>query len=82
MFAVLFGLTMDYEVFLVSRMREEWLGPRDNAKAVIRGQAISGRWWLPARLNKHLPHLDIEGDAVASPVEEEVPAKDEVPVPV
>jgi RND superfamily putative drug exporter len=43
MFAVLFGLSMDYEVFLVSRMHEEWLGTRDNARAVNRGQAITGR---------------------------------------
>jgi RND superfamily putative drug exporter len=43
MFAVLFGLSMDYEVFLVSRMQEEWLKTRDNTKAVNRGQAITGR---------------------------------------
>ena len=137
MFAVLFGLSMDYEVFLVSRMHEEWLKTRNNAKAVNRGQAITGRtitalalimavvflsfvlstdrtikmiglgmataiildallvrtvlvpaimhslgdanWRLPAWLNRRLPHLDIEGDAVASLVEEEL--KEEVPVP-
>jgi RND superfamily putative drug exporter len=43
MFAVLFGLSMDYEVFLVSRMHEEWLHRRDNARAVNRGQAVTGR---------------------------------------
>jgi RND superfamily putative drug exporter len=43
MFAVLFGLSMDYEVFLVSRMHEEWLKTGDNTKAVNRGQAITGR---------------------------------------
>jgi putative drug exporter of the RND superfamily len=43
MFAVLFGLSMDYEVFLVSRMHEEWIGGGDNARAVNRGQAITGR---------------------------------------
>jgi RND superfamily putative drug exporter len=43
MFAVLFGLSMDYEVFLVSRMHEEWLKSGDNDKAVNRGQAITGR---------------------------------------
>jgi len=43
MFAVLFGLSMDYEVFLVSRMHEEWLKTRDTALAVNRGQAITGR---------------------------------------
>jgi RND superfamily putative drug exporter len=43
MFAVLFGLSMDYEVFLVSRIQEEWLKTRDNAPAVDHGQAITGR---------------------------------------
>jgi putative drug exporter of the RND superfamily len=133
MFAVLFGLSMDYEVFLVSRMHEEWLKTHDNDKAVNRGQAITGRtitalaiimvvvflafvlstdrtikliglgmataiavdalvvrtvlvpaimhtlgsanWRLPAWLNQRLPHVDIEGDAVAPPVKTEVPVK-------
>jgi RND superfamily putative drug exporter len=43
MFAVLFGLSMDYEVFLVSRMHEEWLRFRDNSRAVNLGQAVTGR---------------------------------------
>jgi RND superfamily putative drug exporter len=43
MFAILFGLSMDYEVFLVSRMREEWLRSGDNERAVTRGQAETGR---------------------------------------
>ena len=43
MFAVLFGLSMDYEVFLVSRIQEEWLKTRDNARAVNLGQAVTGR---------------------------------------
>ncbi len=43
MFAVLFGLSMDYEVFLVSRMHEEWVSGRDNASAVSKGQAETGR---------------------------------------
>ncbi len=43
MFAVLFGLTTDYQVFLVSRMQEEWLKRRDNSAAVRIGQATSGR---------------------------------------
>jgi RND superfamily putative drug exporter len=133
MFAVLFGLSMDYEVFLVSRMHEEWLKHRDNARAVNRGLAITGRtitslaaimvcvflafvlstdrtikligfgmataifldavvvrtmlvpalmhtfgdrnWYLPKWLNRRLPHLDIEGEAV------EPTRKKEVPVP-
>jgi putative drug exporter of the RND superfamily len=48
MFAVLFGLSMDYEVFLVSRMQEEWLKLRDNTACVIRGQAITGRTIIAA----------------------------------
>ncbi len=43
MFAVLFGLSMDYEVFLVSRMHEEWIASGDNRRAVTRGQAETGR---------------------------------------
>jgi RND superfamily putative drug exporter len=43
MFAVLFGLSMDYEVFLVSRMQEEWLKTHDNEHAVNHGQAVTGR---------------------------------------
>jgi RND superfamily putative drug exporter len=133
MFAVLFGLSMDYEVFLVSRMHEEWLKTHDNEKAVNRGQAITGRtitalaiimvvvflafvvstdrtikmigfgmataialdalvvrtvlvpaimhtlgranWLLPAWLNRRLPRLEIEGDAVAPPGKKEVPVR-------
>jgi RND superfamily putative drug exporter len=43
LFAILFGLSMDYEVFLVSRMHEEWLKRRDNQAAVTFGQAETGR---------------------------------------
>lgn len=43
MFAVLFGLSTDYEVFLISRMHEEWTLYGDNKRAVIRGQAETGR---------------------------------------
>lgn len=43
MFAVLFGLSMDYEVFLVSRMHEEWTRTHNNKLAVQRGQAETGR---------------------------------------
>ena len=41
--SILFGLSMDYEVFLVSRMHEEWLLSGDNDRAVTRGQAETGR---------------------------------------
>jgi RND superfamily putative drug exporter len=43
LFAMLFGLSMDYEVFLVSRMREEWDATHDNELAVARGLAKTGR---------------------------------------
>jgi uncharacterized membrane protein YdfJ with MMPL/SSD domain len=42
-FAMVFGLSMDYEVFLVSRMREEWDNGRDNETAVAFGLAKTGR---------------------------------------
>jgi len=41
-FAVLFGLSMDYQVFLVSRMHEEWVHTRDNRRAISVGQAETG----------------------------------------
>jgi RND superfamily putative drug exporter len=43
MFAILFGLSMDYEVFLLSRIREEYLSTGDNDASVIRGIASTGR---------------------------------------
>jgi len=43
MLAVLFGLSTDYEVFLVSRIREEWTAAGDNHQAVRTGQASTGR---------------------------------------
>jgi RND superfamily putative drug exporter len=41
--AILFGLSMDYQVFLVSRMHEEWVATGDNPRAVRVGQASTGR---------------------------------------
>jgi RND superfamily putative drug exporter len=119
MFAILFGLSMDYEVFLLSRMRETWVKTGDNGRAVLAGLAGTGRvitaaaaimiavfaafvpisdvavkvfgfgmavailidatvvrmllvpavmhllgranWWLPARLDRSLPQLHVEG---------------------
>jgi putative drug exporter of the RND superfamily len=43
MFAILFGLSMDYEVFLVARIYEEWHKTHDNQLAVTRGLAATGR---------------------------------------
>jgi RND superfamily putative drug exporter len=43
MLAILFGLSMDYQVFLVSRMREEWVHTGDNRRSVIAGQTDTSR---------------------------------------
>jgi putative drug exporter of the RND superfamily len=43
MFAVVFGLSMDYEVFLVSRVREQWVRRGDASAAVVDGIALTGR---------------------------------------
>jgi putative drug exporter of the RND superfamily len=43
LFAIVFGLSMDYEVFLVSRVHEEWTRRRDATQAVTRGLATTGR---------------------------------------
>jgi RND superfamily putative drug exporter len=125
MFAVAFGLSMDYEVFLLSRVREEWLRGADARAAVVSGLAATGRlisaaaaimvavflgfaaegdlilkmmgagmavaiavdatvvrmvlvpatmallgrrnWWLPAWLDRLLPHLDAEVHDVVPP---------------
>jgi RND superfamily putative drug exporter len=119
MFTLLFGLSMDYEVFLISRMRESWVRTQDNSASILAGLAGTGRvitaaaaimivvfaamiamdnvvmksfgvgmvaailidativrmllvpavmqllgrrnWWLPARLDRVLPQLHIEG---------------------
>ncbi|MBO0883846.1 MAG: MMPL family transporter, partial [Mycobacterium sp.] len=42
LFAILFGLSMDYQVFLVSRMHEEWVHTKSNRRAVTVGQAETG----------------------------------------
>ena len=127
-FAVVFGLSMDYEVFLVSRMHEEWTHTKDAKYAVQHGLAMTGRvvtaaaiimiavfgafaigneralammgvgfaaaifidafiirllllpavmhlagpamWWMPAWLDKRLPHLNIEPPEERATVEE------------
>jgi RND superfamily putative drug exporter len=43
MFAVVFGLSMDYEVLILGRMREHWLATHDNRGSVVDGLAHSGR---------------------------------------
>jgi RND superfamily putative drug exporter len=49
-FAILFGLSMDYEVFLVSRMQEGWHHTGDNLEAVRHGLAGSGKVVVAAAL--------------------------------
>ena len=43
LFAIVFGLSMDYEVFLMSRIHEEWEATHDEQSAVTRGLALTGR---------------------------------------
>ncbi len=43
LFSILFGLSMDYQVFLVSRIKDEWTRTKDNRVAVRRGLGGSGR---------------------------------------
>jgi putative drug exporter of the RND superfamily len=43
LFAMLFGLSMDYEIFLLTRMREEWDRHHDNERAVAFGLERTGR---------------------------------------
>ncbi len=129
LFAIVFGLSMDYEVFLVSRIHEQWVRKGDPHRAVGEGLALTGRvvtaaaaimicvflsfmlgenrvikefglslasavfldavvvrclllpavldilgsttWSIPARLNRLLPRLNIEGSATRlSPADE------------
>ena len=49
-FAVLFGLSMDYQVFLLSRMHEEWRRSGDNRRAITVGLANTGRTITAAAL--------------------------------
>lgn len=125
--AVLFGLSMDYEVFLMSRMKEEWVRTGDARRAIVDGFVGSSRvvtaaalimlavfaafvphgdpnikaiafalavgvfvdaflirmlfapavlelfgtrsWLLPRRLDRALPHIDVEGEALHRRVE-------------
>ena len=50
LFAILFGLSMDYEVFLISRIQEEWLKTGDNSTAVRNGLAATGKTITAAAL--------------------------------
>ncbi len=121
MFAILFGLSMDYEVFLLSRIRESYNHNHDNTESVVDGITSTARvitsaalimisvfisfvfggdatikmiglglatavfvdatiirmvlvpatmrllgdanWWIPKRLDRMIPNLDIEGES-------------------
>jgi len=43
LFTILFGLSMDYEIFLLSRIREDYVRTRDNGLSVANGVAVTGR---------------------------------------
>ena len=64
MFPILFGLSMDYEVFLLSRIREEYVRTGDNTESVARGLAGTGRVITSAALIMIVVFLSF----VASPV--------------
>ena len=64
MFPILFGLSMDYEVFLLSRIREEYDRTGDNTESVARGLAGTGRVVTSAALIMVAVFLSF----VASPV--------------
>ena len=50
LFSILFGLSMDYEVFLITRVHEEWLKSGDNRTAVRNGLAATGKTITAAAL--------------------------------
>ena len=64
MFPILFGLSMDYEVFLLSRVREEFVRTGDNVESVARGLAGTGRVITSAALIMIVVFISF----VASPV--------------
>jgi RND superfamily putative drug exporter len=66
LFAMLFGLSMDYEVFLVSRMREAWDRGADNPSAVAEGLSQTGRVVTAAALI--MVGRSLASEAGASPV--------------
>src|SRR6202043_342997 len=50
LFAIIFGLSMDYEVFLVTRMHEEWQHSRNPGYAVRHGLALTGKVVMAAAI--------------------------------
>ena len=66
MFPILFGLSMDYEVFLLSRIKEEYDRTGDNAESVARGLAGTGRVVTSAALIMIAVFLSFVGSPVPS----------------
>ncbi|HEX4688392.1 MAG TPA: MMPL family transporter, partial [Nocardioides sp.] len=66
MFPILFGLSMDYEVFLLSRIREEYARTGDNAESVARGLAGTGRVITSAALIMIAVFLSFVGSPMPS----------------
>jgi len=62
MFAILFGLSMDYEVFLLSRIREEYYESHDNLRSVVDGLANTARVITSAALIMISVFLSFLGD--------------------
>jgi putative drug exporter of the RND superfamily len=65
LFAMLFGLSMDYQMFFVRRMREGWDGGADNASAIVYGLATTGRVVTTAALIMVGALLGLVGGRVA-----------------
>ncbi len=66
MFPILFGLSMDYEVFLLSRIREEYVATGDNTESVARGLAGTGRIITSAALIMIAVFLSFVGSPIPS----------------
>jgi putative drug exporter of the RND superfamily len=62
MFAILFGLSMDYEVFLLSRIREEYYETKDNLRSVVDGLGATARVITSAALIMISVFLSFVGD--------------------
>jgi putative drug exporter of the RND superfamily len=62
MFAILFGLSMDYEVFLLSRIREEYYESKDNLRSVVDGLGATARVITSAALIMISVFLSFVGD--------------------
>ena len=65
LFAMLFGLSMDYQMFFVRRMREDWDGGADNASSIVYGLATTGRVVTTAALIMVGALLGLVGGRVA-----------------